>query len=342
MALFSCRRSIAAAALAFAAGAAGCASAGDPRLPQAGAPAAAGHATAPFGSAQASTPAFIYVTNHGSFGSGSSPGSVTVYPASAAGNATPVATLAGKATKENEIQFPAVDGNGTLWISNVAQGQSSGYVSGFAAGAQSGDVKPKYTIKNLNSPEGIAVGPNNELAVGTIDCVNFYATHKKHGTLEGTIAGSNTDILNTYEVFYGNGNLYLAEQDAVYVYPFDAQGNVAPSETITGTATMLQDALGTASDSAGNIYATNLNANDVVEFAEGANGDATPTLVVTGSAFDQPWGIFVDGNGTVYVANRGNNSIAIFSAAAFPTGIPTATISGAATGLDNPIGVFVK
>ena len=286
--------------------------------------------------------ALIYVANHSAFGSGSGTPSITVYPASANGDATPVATLSGPATRENQIQFVAVDQLGTLWVSNVAQGEASGYVTGFVAGHQSGNVAPQYLISGLNSPEGVALGPSDALAVGTIDSVNVYTNRHGRQDLKRSIAGSNTQILNTYEVFSAHHKLYLAEQDAVYVFPFKADGNVAPAQLISGTATMLQDVLGVASDSTGAIDATNLNADDIVEFAKDANGDAVPTGVVTGNAFDQPWGIFIDGNDTVYVANEGNNSIAIFPAGTLATGIPSATISGADTGLDNPIGVFVR
>ncbi len=288
------------------------------------------------------TGAMIYVADHGSFGQSNNP-AVTLYQASASGSPTPVARLAGRSTKEDQIQYVAVDSTGVLYVSNQNSGTSSGSVTEYR-GLLNGNFPPFNTLTNLRTPEGVAVDSSNNLYVATIDSLLVFAPKARgHAKPIRDITGSNTLILNPYQVFVdASGKQYLAEQNAVYTFAPGADGNVAPLQNIQGSATMLQDVLGVAADSIGQIYATNLNANNVVVFSATATGNATPSLVVTSSAFNEPWGIYIDASDTVYVANRGNDTIAIFSKAAFPTGIPTAVIAGKKTLLDNPIGIAVR
>lgn len=281
------------------------------------------------------------MTNHGRFGQNNP--SVTVYAATANGNVAPVARLAGKATKENQIQYPAVGPKGTLYISNLNGGTSSGSVT--ESGSKlNGNIAPFAAITGLRTPEGVALDAASYLYVAVIDSLLVFAPGAKGpATPVRDITGSNTLIANPYEAFVDSaGKQYLAEQNAIYTFAPGANGNVAPEQNIQGSATQLYDVLGVAADSAGEIYATNLDGNNVVVFGPTDTGNMAPTLVVSSSAFNQPWGIFIDGADNIYVANRGNNSIAVFAKTTFGTGVPTAVISGSKTMLNNPIGVAVK
>jgi subtilase family serine protease len=291
----------------------------------------------------------IYVTNHSAFGPGgprNNP-SVTVYMANASGNTAPVATLAGSSTALGQVWYPAVDSTGTLYVSDQNTGTTSGTVTEYSQ-YFNGNYAPKRTISGVRTPTGTAVDALNDLYVATPDSIDVYAPGESgRATPIRTISGSNTGLLNPYQIFLDAlGNQYVAEQNAVYVFPAGANGNVAPTVDILGNASGLQDTFGVAADSGGNIYATNTNLNTVEVFTAATvsllGGNVVPTLTVTSPSFNQPWGIFIDSNNTVYVANRGNNSIAIFSSIGFPTGIASAVISGSATGLDNPTGVTVR
>jgi hypothetical protein len=288
----------------------------------------------------------IYVTNHSAFGAGATKSnpSVTVYAATASGNATPLAVLAGAATQENQIQYPAVDASGDVYVSNQNQAGNTGTVTAYAPPL--GNIAPFATFGPYTTPEGVAIDNAGQLYVGTASTLFVYPANATPATAPlHAISGSNTQLTGalTYQVFVdASGKQYLALQNQIVTFAPGADGNATPQNNIFGMLTQLYFVLGVAADSSGTIYATNLNQNTVVEFSSTATGDAVPSGVVTSTSFNQPWGIFIDKNDTIYVANRGNNSIAVFSRATFATGLPTAVISGSATLLDNPIGIAVR
>ena len=287
----------------------------------------------------------IYVVNHSTFGAGNAGApSVTVYPANANGDATPIATLAGSATMEDQIFFTAVDSNSTLYLGNQNGATNSGTVTAFTGPL--GNVAPAKTLTGLAQPVGIAVDATNALYVGELGALEVYSPGATAGAPPlHRIAGSNTSLSgqSAYEVFVERtGKQDVALQNAVVTFPYGADGNVAPLQNIYGEATGIVYALGVAADSSGNLFVTNFNLNDVLEFGPSATGDSAPAATIASTSFDEPWGIYIDASDNVYVANRGNDSILVFAAGTFAAGIPTATISGAHTGLDNPTGVFVR
>ncbi len=287
----------------------------------------------------------LYVVNHSTFGAGAngSP-SVTVYPITANGDATPIATLAGSATNENQIYFPAVDSFNTLYLGNQNGSGTSGTITEFAG--QLGNRAPTQTLTGLYQPVGVAVDAMNALYVGESGEYDVYAP----GALPGAaplhhIAGSNTTMngQSVYQIFVERtGKQDIALQNAVITFAYGTDGNATPTQDIYGTTTGIVYALGVAADSSGNIYVTNFNLNNVLEFGSTSTGNTVPSDTIVGTSFNEPWGIFFDSNDNAYIANRGNNSILIFAKGTLATGIPSATISGADTGLDNPTGVFVR
>jgi hypothetical protein len=293
----------------------------------------------------------LYVANHDTFGPVANNPTVTIYPASANGDATPVATLAGSATAEDEIWFPAVDPSGTIYLSNENQGESTGSVTEFAPVTEHLNVAPVATIGGLYQPEGLALDASNNLYAGVEQAIDVFAPGASGtpATMLRQITGANT-LLSTseeYQVFVEStdstpGKIDVAMQNEINTYAPGANGNVTPLQAIFGESTLLVSVLGVAADSSGNIYAADNTVNDIVEFSSTATGDTAPTAIMKSTSFDQPWGIFIDPANTIYVANRGNNSILVFTSGTLPSETPSATISGADTGLDNPTGVYVR
>jgi hypothetical protein len=225
------------------------------------------------------------------------------YPPDAGGTSTPIRTIQGTATGLNVLGDSSIGGltfdtAGNIYVAaNVLVGQDvySG-ISVFSPAAI-GNAAPTVVIAGSATTLSFA----NQIAVDTGG--NIYA------------AGA------------GNG----ASPSAVLIFSSGSAGNVAPSRSITGPNTMLDDVLGIALDSMGNLYVSNGTFNgatpSIVVFSAGSTGNATPTRVIAGAAtgLASPGNLAVDSTGTVYILNGTN--ILVFAPTATGNVAPTATIT---------------
>jgi len=69
----------------------------------------------------------------------------------------------------------------------------------------------------------------------------------------------------------------------VTAYAPDGNGDVAPSVTIAGASTGLDQPLGIVRDATGRLYVTTFNPRSVRVFAAGGNGNVAPIRVITGT-----------------------------------------------------------
>jgi hypothetical protein len=316
----------------------------------------------------------IYVTNHFNNAVGSTQAStaaqsasVTVYPATATGSATPIATIQGSNTQLAAVQFIAVDPSGNIFVSNLGPqpgatfGPTSGFISIYGAGAN-GNVAPVNTIPNLQTPEGLAFDSNGMLYALSIDRIQEYPASSDGVTAGGSpapavpttvIAGSNSDLYSCYGVAVGTDfTVAAACSDVAEIFAPGSAGNVAPGviEVVGMTAmSFASDSwLGVAIDGSGNIAlpGSNNNQDNVSVYtaadAPSPGSDATPvpTTSTVKTDFSQPFGIAVDPNGVYYVVNYGNNSMSTFTSVTnLELGVGT---ENALTGLNNPYGIAVR
>jgi hypothetical protein len=323
----------------------------------------------------------IYVVNHGITGpSGlASPESVGIYRSSATANEAPLVTLTGPKTEEVGIQFPAVDANGVLYLSNQGPlpgttfGPTSGYITIFDGATQiasagvAGNIAPSATIAGLNRPEGLAIDPAGDLWVMLERSIVEYPPSPSGNSAQIATIGApnptpappvpspspnnNTDIDGCYGLAVDtNGQVYGACSDAIIAFKKGLTGNVAPTLVIepVGSTSETFDSdswLSVATDPSNNIYTAdaNNNLNMVTEYAAGANDGttpATPGFVSTGTGYSIPWGVAVDTTGAIYVTNYAASTLEIFSSSGvLETGVPTITLSN---GIKNPYGVAVR
>jgi len=308
----------------------------------------------------------LYVTNYSQTGQNPS---VTIYPASASGDATPLATLAGPATLESGVQFPAVDPAGNLFLTNLGPkpgatyGPTSGYVTEYSPGTgQTGNAAPVATIAGYNRPEGIQFDSTGNLYVLSLDRIQEYPPSADGITapaaVSSAIVGADTQLATCYGLDVTTTTIYatcVPYPFYIAYWPKATSGNVAPTQMeFTGSVTTMGVTasysevswLGIAVDpTSGTMYTpdANNNINEVYSFPAGSSGMTPATALATG--FSQPIGIFEDATGKFYVANYGANSISIFSSATtltLGTVAASATISGADTGLNFPYGVTVR
>ena len=132
----------------------------------------------------------------------------------------------------------------------------------------------------------------------------------------------------------GNDNI-------VTVYSAGSNGNVAPSATISGPATALDDPAGIAIDSAKKIYVANDDSqkgdsDSVTVYPAGSNGNIPPTAIIQFSpnnGMDEPVGIALDSGANIYVTNESLPEVlyridpAIYPAGSGATGSPLANLS---------------
>jgi hypothetical protein len=231
-----------------------------------------------------------------------------------------------------------------------------------------GSVSPSPKLKG---PAGVAFiglavdGPGNLYVGGTIHSSPFpsaeilvYAPGASGtATPSRTIAGASTglNVLNESLVYAlaldSSGNIYVSSYvnvggilyPGVSIFSAAANGNVAPTNVIAGSATTISGFSPgqIAVDSANHVYTAGGSLpqpDSILIFNSSSRGNGPPTSSITGSntMIEDVVGIALDSAGNIYVAN-GNvtgvstPSILVFSAGSTGNVAPIRTISGSAT-----------
>ena len=216
----------------------------------------------------------------------------------------------------------------------------------------------------LARPTGIAVDSDRAIFVAnsSTDTVTIYAIGSDGVVAPiSSIGGPNTGLAGPNGVALdSSGTIYVANvgrgappRGSITIYPADADGDVAPTATIAGANTGLDNPQGVALDSSGNIYVANAiggasRFGSVTAYPAGSDGNVAPTTTVGGpnTGLAQPSGIALDGSGNIFVANTGggpshHGSITAYRAGATGDVTPIATLSGANTGLRDPEGIAI-
>jgi 6-phosphogluconolactonase (cycloisomerase 2 family) len=185
---------------------------------------------------------------------------IFIYAPDASGSASPIGKIQGSQTGLDSPFGVALDTSGNIYVTNTDDGTGNGSVTVYAAGS-TGNVAPIQTISGTRT--GLA-GPQ-QLALDSSS--NIYVAN----------AASDSD------------------KGSVTVYAAKANGNVAPIETIEGSATNLDGSDGIALDSSNNIYAANGNNNSITVYAAGSNGNVAPINTIDGAktGLEGPQGIVI-------------------------------------------------
>lgn len=145
------------------------------------------------------------------------------------------------------------------------------------------------------------------------------------------------------------GDIYVADylgtgstSGAVEVYAPGSNGNVAPFEYISGSATGLSAPAGVAINPLnGNIYVLNDGNYSVTIYSPGSTGNVAPIGTIAGSRTKltgETFGIAFDASANLYIGND-NNTITVYAAGATGNIRPIRTISGPRTKLTEPINI---
>jgi hypothetical protein len=292
----------------------------------------------------------LYVSNYQ--GGSEALGEITVYSPDARGDAAPQWSLSGADTGLSYPEGIALDDRGELFVANY-----NDTVTVYASGAK-GDAKPLRTIAGsrtgLSYPVGIAVdGAGDAFVVNSNNTVTVYAAGTDgNAAPERTIGGAQTKLRACDALAIdASGTVYVANlgaggQPSVTVYAAGANGDVAPTATISGDQTSLHIPTGIAVDAAGEVIVSNYN-QSITVFAAGANGDAQPARRLHGAhvGLDANYGIAVAKLGSLFVTNQGLSSgpysVAVYASDATGNVAPLRRISGATTALLVPNGIAV-
>jgi hypothetical protein len=161
------------------------------------------------------------------------------------------------------------------------------------------------------------------------------------------LAGDQTglDNGNAAAAVVSNGQLYVSNptNGNITIYPVKANGNIPPTATLGGPATMITFPAGLAVDAAGRIYVADEGPDgggpgSILVFAAGASGNVAPLAAITPTTtpLTTPVGVTVASNGDIWVANFGGASVMKFTAGSNGDVPAAATLAGANTMIDVP------
>ncbi len=292
----------------------------------------------------------IYVTNQNN--------SITVFALDATGNVAPQRTIAGASTGLSLPIGLGVDHQGNLYVAN----REGGTVGVFPMTAN-GNVAPTRSITSagMGSPQGIALGPGDDLYVAT--CPNCGGgnggdTGVFHFATNGTtsdyeIAGSNTGFTVPVGVNLDKDkNVYVANAFGGNVAVFAAgnSGNTMPIRSFTMNVSGNAQSQSLGANSGANALAIGMPGRGVQLYDTTASGAADPVATLASSTafpLSYPAGVFFDNSVTppvVYVNDYGASAIYVIQTAGTAPNLTIAsvrTIQGAATGLSAPLGITV-
>ena len=293
----------------------------------------------------------IYVTNQDN--------SITVFALDATGNVAPTRTIAGASTGLSLPIGLGVDHQGNLYVAN----REGGTVGVFPMTAN-GNVAPTRSITSagMGSPQGIALGPGDDLYVAT--CPNCGGgnggdTGVFHFAVNGTtsdyeIAGANTGFTVPVGVNIDQDkNVYVANAFGGNVAVFAAgnSGNTMPIRSFTMNVSGNAQSQSLGANSGANALAIGMPGRGVQLYDTTAGGgavDPVATLATsTNFPLSYPAGVFFDNSVTppvVYVNDYGASAIYVIQTAGTAPDLTIAsvrTIQGAATGLSAPLGITV-
>ena len=254
--------------------------------------------------------------------------SITEYPLTASGNASPATTIAGSNTGLNDPESIVLDTTGKAYVANDA----AGTITEYAPGA-TGNIKPQTTITGIPSPRALALNSSDDLFVSTIDGPIYEYAPGASGaaTPIATITGQH----NAEGLAFDNaGHLWVSEQatNTINEYTLGTSGSSTLVASLAGPGTQLSSPQSLVFDPSGHLTVADAGGGSVTIYAPGAVNNTAPVATLT-AGLHTPVGVDRGTDQTVFIGDVGSNSIVEYASGASD---PTATISGSSTGLATP------
>jgi hypothetical protein len=293
----------------------------------------------------APTPSMLYVASSNT-GSGLD-GAILGFSLKTSGNVAPVVNISGSNTQLKHPTGLAIDAKGQFYVSNLMG--TAIYI--YAAGAN-GNVAPIASISGSNttltSIQDISLDSSGNLWVSDylVPAIDEFAAGQTGNIAPiRRISGTATQFAFPYSVSVdAAGDVYVGDLKDVWVFPPGANGNVAPSRSITSSG--LTDFAVAKSCASGSLAVAEAPDGTALEFPANANGSTTPSAVVTGSStgLTNAQGIACDRLGNIFVADSpswNDGSLYEFAAGATGNVAPVWSVSGSNTLLADPFAVVL-
>lgn len=207
------------------------------------------------------------------------------YAAGANGNVPPISIIAGPATMLRDPYAIFVRSDGSIYVADEREKDSTGCVLMFARAAN-GNSSPTAVFNTGESYTALGYGiaidqtgriwlPVNGLSVA--DESSILAISTEGGTDSRFLKGPTTGLDGPDGVALDDlGRLYVANSrgNSITVYPPAATGAVRPTQTIFGPLTGIQTPRLIAVDAGRQIYVA--SKDGILRFAPGSDGDVRP------------------------------------------------------------------
>ena len=211
-------------------------------------------------------------------------------------------------------------------------------------------ISPRRTIGGNNGGGGGGGGTGGQLYVTTPSSIlRFSNAESSNGNIApvATISGASTLLSAPQRLFADTANdrLYVANQGGASILIFDhastLTGNVSPTRSISGSATLLTSPLDVALDTVNNLlYVANGTSILVFSPASTINGNVPPVHNINLGV--SAGGLFLDAaNNQLYFSDPGDNAVDRLDSASSQdvVGIVGGAISGPDTQLSQPRGL---
>ncbi len=302
----------------------------------------------------------LYVANHGD----GTNGTVTEFAPGANGNAAPVSTIGGAATKLTEPDAVALDSAGDLYV-----GDFHNLVAAFAPGASANTAPQRVIAGAATALDGVS----GLLVISTPTAITLPAAGRSQttATLAATVAPHG--IPTSYHFQYGTTTSYgnstpnanagagpgpqaafasIAALRAGTTYHYrvvatSSSGTVLGSDHSFTTVTSSPTSTPMRYVSSAPEFAPAANSSaapGILGFPAGARGNLAPTVTISGSQtmLTSPTGVAVDAVGDVFAADFFGNQVLEFAPGARGNVAPIARIPVPNPSQEGPIGLALS